>query len=139
MPRIARKTFVAAPADLVWELAQDFGEWHPRLNIYTGGPEASAELVVTVLEQNDGERRLAYSMPQPPFPITDHKATIDVAVDTETSCYVEWSAEFESDPGIMQMLEDQLGDDIFNIALDKLATAAHQRHAENVGAVPANA
>ena len=31
MPRIARRTFVAAPADRVWTLVQDFGDWHPRL------------------------------------------------------------------------------------------------------------
>lgn len=122
--------FVAAPADHVWTLAQDFAVWHPRLNIYENGPEASADLVVTVGEQNDDDRRLTYSMPQPPFPISDHRATIAIEEQTEATCYVEWSAEFESDPGIIWMLEDQLGDDIFNIALDKLATAAQDQWAE---------
>lgn len=132
MARIVRRTFVAAPASLVWELAQDFAQWHPRLNIYTGGPESSPELVVTVLEQDDEAQRLSYSMPEPPFPITDHKATIALTADTETSCYAEWSAEFESDPGIMQLLEDQLGDDIFKLALDRLASAAQDEHAARV-------
>ncbi len=134
MSRITRRTFVAAPADLVWSLAQDFAEWHPRLNIYTGGPEASPELVVTVVEKSDEERRLSYSMPEPPFPITDHRATIEVSGGEGDSCYVEWSAEFESDPGIIELLEDQLGDDIFVLALDKLATAAHERRAAEVEA-----
>lgn len=131
MSRIARKTFIAAPTDLVWELAQEFGEWHPRLNIYTGGPEASPELVVTVVEKDDEARRLSYSMPEPPFPITDHRATIEVTEGPGgATSYVVWSAEFESDPGIIMLLEDQLGDDIFVLALDRLATAAQDKHAE---------
>ncbi|GAA2077024.1 SRPBCC family protein [Aeromicrobium halocynthiae] len=132
MPSIVRRTFVAAPASLVWELAQDFARWHPRLNIYSGGPESSPELVVTVLEQDDAERRLAYTMPEPPFPITDHRATVRVSEDTDTTCYAEWSAEFETDPGIMQLLEDQLGDDVFKLALDRLASAAQDEHAARV-------
>ena len=130
MPRIARRTFVAAPSDRVWALAQDFAAWHPRLNIYQGGPEASADLVVTVGDRDDASLTLTYSMPEPPFPITDHRATITVEPEHDTTCYVEWSAEFESDPGIIWMLEDQLGDDIFKIALDKLATAAQDQWAQ---------
>ncbi len=132
MPRIARRTFIAAPSDRVWALVQDFAVWHPRLNIYEGGPEASAELVVTVGDRDDSALTLTYSMPEPPFPISDHRATIVVQPEHETTCYVEWSAEFESDPGIIWMLEDQLGDDIFDIALDKLATAAQEQWAQAV-------
>lgn len=132
MSRISRRTFVAAPTDLVWELAQDFARWHPRLSIYSGGPEADADLVVTVLNQDDETRTLSYSMPEPPFPISDHRATIEVQEGAGTTCYVEWSAEFESDPGIIHLLEDQLGDDVFSLALDKLATAAQEQHAANV-------
>lgn len=134
MPRIARRTFVAAPADLVWTLIQDFDRWHPRLNIYEGGPESAPDIVVTVLERDDEQLNLSYSMPQPPFPITDHRATISVEIDRESTCYVEWSAEFESDPGIMHLLEDQLGDDVFWLALDRLATAAHEQQAAAVAA-----
>ena len=132
MPRIARRTFVAAPVDLVWSLVQEFDRWHPRLNIYAGGPETSAELVVTVLDRDDATHTLTYSMPEPPFPITDHRATIAVTPERETTCHVEWSAEFESDPGIIFLLEDQLGDDVFKLALDRLATAAHDQHAARV-------
>lgn len=134
MPRISRRTFVAAPADRVWKLVEDFAQWHPRLNIYEGGPEASAELVVTVVERDDETRSLAYSMPEPPFPITDHRASIKVEQDHETTCYVEWSASFESDPGIMHLLEDQLGDDIFRLALDKLASSAQDQWGAEVSA-----
>ncbi len=53
MPRITRKTFVAAPAETVWKLAGDFAEWHPKLRIYADGPEASPELVVTVVSRDE--------------------------------------------------------------------------------------
>lgn len=132
MSRIARRTFVAAPADLVWTLIQEFDRWHPRLNIYQGGPESAPDIVVTVVERDDDAMNLVYRMPEPPFPISDHCATISVTVERESTCHVEWSAEFESDPGIMHQLEDQLGDDVFALALDRLATAAHLQRAADV-------
>ncbi len=134
MPRIARRTFVAAPAELVWTLIQEFDRWHPRLNIYEGGPESAPDIVVTVAERDDDALNLQYTMPEPPFPISDHRATISVVVDRESTCHVEWSAEFESDPGIIHLLEDQLGDDVFALALDRLASAAHEQHAADVAA-----
>ncbi|MBC7632893.1 SRPBCC family protein [Aeromicrobium sp.] len=134
MPRIARRMFVAAPADQVWSLIQDFDRWHPRLNIYAGGPETDPDLVVTVVERDDETMSLSYRMPEPPFPITDHLAVISVTEYRESTCHVEWSASFESDPGIMHQLEDELGDDIFSLALDRLATAAHEQRAADVAA-----
>ena len=128
MPRISRKTFVAAPADSVWKLVGDFAQWHPRLRAAPDGPEASPELVVTVVERNDKAMTLSYSMPEPPFPITGHKATIQVeASDTKTS-HVTWSADFDADPAILQELEDRLGNDIFEEALDRLATTAQDMY-----------
>lgn len=135
MSRIIRRTFVAAPADLVWELLQDFAQWHPRLSIYSGGPEADADIVVSVQSQDDETRTLTYTMPEPPFPITNDRASVQVQTFSDTTCHVEWSAEFESDPGIIHLLEDQLGDDVFKLALDRLATAAHERQAAEVAAV----
>lgn len=136
MSRISRRTFIAAPADRVWTLVQDFAQWHPRLNIYQGGPEASPELVVTVTHRDDEAMTLQYTMPEPPFPITDHRATITVTAGAAHCCYAEWTASFESDPGIMFLLEDQLGDDIFNLALDRLATHAQDAWAREMQAAP---
>jgi hypothetical protein len=125
MPSISRRTFVAAPADVVWALAGDFSEWHPKLRIYTNGPVASAELVVTVVSKDDENMTLSYHMPDPPFPIKDHRATILVEQASHEACsYVTWSAEFSADPEILQQLEDSIGDDVFAQALDQLATAA---------------
>jgi len=129
MPRISRRTFVAAPAEVVWSLAGDFAEWHPKLRIYTNGPEASAELVVTIVSKDDEARTLSYSMPEPPFPIKDHRATILVEQAAhEGTSYVTWSAEFTADEADLQDLEDSLGDDVFKQALDRLATAAQDSY-----------
>ena len=129
MPRISRRTFVAAPAEVVWSLAGDFAEWHPKLRIYTNGPEASAELVVTIVSKDDEARTLSYSMPEPPFPIKDHRATILVEQAAhEGTSYVTWSAEFTADEADLQDLEDSLGDDVFKQGLDRLATAAQDSY-----------
>lgn len=128
MPRITRKTFVAAPAESVWELVGDFAQWHPRLRKAPDGPESSPELVVTVVERNNETKTLSYSMPEPPFPITDHKATIRVEASDAKTSHVTWSADFDADPSILQELEDQVGDDIFAQALDRLATTAQDTY-----------
>ena len=128
MPRISRKTFVAAPAESVWELVVEFAQWHPRLRTSPEAPEASAELVVTVVERNDEAMTLSYSMPEPPFPITGHKATILVVASDPCTSHVTWSADFDADPAILQELEDQVGNDIFENALDRLATTAQETY-----------
>ncbi|AWB91892.1 SRPBCC family protein [Aeromicrobium chenweiae] len=124
MPRISRRTFVAAPADVVWSLAGDFSQWHPKLRIYADGPEAPAELVVTVVEKDDEGMTLSYHMPDPPFPIKNHRATILVEDAGHACAYVTWSAEFTAEPTLLAQLEDSIGDDVFAQALDNLATAA---------------
>lgn len=125
MPRISRRTFVAAPADVVWSFANDFAEWHPKLRIYTNGPVASAELVVTIVSKDDAGMTLSYHMPDPPFPIANHRATILVEPAAHPACsYVTWFADFTADESVLHDLEDSLGDDVFAQALDQLATAA---------------
>lgn len=138
MPRITRTTFVAAPASSVWELVGDFAQWHPRLRTAPDGPEASPELVVTVVEHNDEAMTLSYSMPEPPFPITDHKATILVEPSDLKTSHVTWSADFDADPAILQELEDQVGNDIFEQALDRLATTAQDTYGASQVAESAN-
>jgi hypothetical protein len=124
MPSISRRTFVAAPADIVWSLANDFAQWNPKLRIYADGPEASAELVVTVVARDDDAKTLSYHMPDPPFAIKNHRATILVEDAAHACSYVTWSAEFAADEADLAQLEDSIGDDVFSRALDNLATAA---------------
>lgn len=128
MPRITRRTFVAAPAAQVWKLAGDFAEWHPKLRIYADGPEASPELVVTIVERDEDGMTLSYHMPDPPFPIAHHRATVLVEDAGHSCSYVTWSADFTADPAILQELEDSLGDDVFAAALDKLASTAQDAY-----------
>lgn len=126
MTRISRRQFVAAPAEEVWALAVDFDRWHPKLRRTAGGPEVDAGVVVDVRERDDATRTLRYHMPQPPFPITDHLATIIVETDQDTTSYVEWSADFSADPEVLHRLEDEIGDDVFVAALDQLASVAQE-------------
>lgn len=128
MPRIARKTFVAAPAPAVWKLVDDFAQWHPHLRIYRDGPVTSPELVVSVVSRDDDAMALQYHMPDPPFPIANHRATILVEDAGHACAYVTWSADFTADPEVLQQLEDDLGDDVFVQALDRLATAAQDAY-----------
>ena len=95
MPRISRNVFVAAPPEEAWELANRFDKWHPELRETPGGPEFS-----------------------------NHMATIQVRSKDAVSCYVEGSADFTAVPELLHDLEDDLGDDVYRSALDKLATAA---------------
>ncbi len=127
--RITRRTFVAAPAEDVWRLACDFSLWHPKLSHYPEGPETSAELVVTVVERDDDAMVLRYTMPEPPFPIHDHTATITVTDNGHSTSYVTWEATFQADPAELPELEDRLGDDVFVVALDQLATTAQDAQA----------
>ncbi|MEJ7633319.1 SRPBCC family protein [Aeromicrobium sp.] len=130
MPRITRRTFVAAPAHHVWPLAGDFAEWHPKLRIYADGPVASPELVVTVVERDDHVMTLSYTMPDPPFPIANHRATILVEDAGHSCSYVTWHADFTAEPELLQQLEDSIGDDVFSAALDKLATTAQDAYGQ---------
>ena len=122
--RITRRTFVAAPAEDVWKLACDFSLWHPKLAHYTGGPETSAQLVVTVVERDDAAVSRRYTMPQPPFNLVDHTATITVRDNGHSTSYVTWEADVDAAPEQQDELEDKLGDDVFDVALDQLATTA---------------
>jgi hypothetical protein len=128
MPRISRRTFVAAPAEDVWSLVNDFAQWHPKLRIYADGPEAAADLVVTIVDRDDAGMTLSYHMPDPPFPIANHRATILVEDAGLAVSYVTWSADFTADEDLLQDLEDSIGDDVFANALDRLATAAQDSY-----------
>jgi len=129
VPRISRKMFVAAPPEEVWELANRFDKWHPKLRETPGGPEMDPQLVVKITTRDDQAMELAYTMPEPPFPISNHMAKIQVRSKDSVSCYVEWSADFTADPELLHDLEDDLGDDVYRAALDKLATAAQDARA----------
>src|SRR5699024_1784412 len=68
VPRISRRMFVAAPPEEVWELANRFDKWHPKLRETPGGPEMDPELVVKIITCDEQAMELAYTMPEPPFP-----------------------------------------------------------------------
>lgn len=128
MPRITRKTFVAAPAEWVWNLAGDFAQWHPRLSSGPDDTDVADTFKVSAVERDDEAMTLSYTIPESGFEMTDHKATVLVEPTTDYTSHVTWSVDFGADPAILLELEDQVGNDIFEQALDRLATSAQDTH-----------
>ena len=77
-----------------------------------------------MVERDDAAMRLRYTMPEPPFSIVDHTATISVRDNGHSTSYVTWEADVDAAPEQQDELEDKLGDDVFDVALDQLATTA---------------
>lgn len=135
---VTRSTTVASTPDEVWALVGDFAgihHWHPGTTeaelrpadgARTPGTErvfgagSDAELVERLVERDETHRQLGYSMPAPPFPITDHLAVITVAPDP-AGALVTWTATFRSTDEVAADLEGVLGDGVFAPGLAALA------------------
>jgi len=140
MHHIARTMHLAQPPDRVWTIVGDFAgihRWSPgtpeplvrpaeRGGVTTvervfgvGTPD---ELVEQLVSRDDDARTLSYSMPTPPFAITDHLATVRVDADDEGSL-VTWSVRFEGTDEVAAQLETTLGDGVFQPGLDAIGPA----------------
>lgn len=126
MKTITRSVRLDADPDAVWAVVGDFAriaDWHPDVEAPTmRGPERvfAGGLVERLIERDPGDRRLVYSMPRPPFAISDHVAQLTVlphALGSE----VTWSASFSADPQVARELEGALGDGVFAVGLAALA------------------
>lgn len=127
METITRSVRLTADPDAVWEVVGDFAriaDWHPDVaapelrgtdRVFEGG------LVERLVERDPGERRLVYTMPQPPFPISEHVARLSVVPLTDGTSEVIWSASFSADPQVARELEGALGDGVFAVGLAALA------------------
>jgi len=139
MATLRRSVDLAAPAAEVWDLIGDFSSihrWHPEVSapVMRGpaspntpraervfGERTEQELVERLVERDEPARRLVYTMPDPPFPITDHRAVLEVVERDAQHCTVVWTATFECSAETAQELESTMGDGVFAVGLDALA------------------
>jgi hypothetical protein len=139
MPNVFRPTVIDAPADDVWARVRDFNglpAWHPlidRSEIEGGGPSDSIGCVrsfyltdgghirETLLAFSDAERSQTYDIIEAPLPLRNYVATLSVTPVTDGDrSYVEWTAEFDCDPGQESELLDVVGNGVFQGGFDAL-------------------
>jgi hypothetical protein len=139
MAMITRSVRLASAAAPVWAVVGDFAaiaEWHPDVTaphlrgpvdppvagtervFAEGGPD---EIVERLVARDATHRRLEYAMPDPPFPITGHRAALTVFEHGDDESEVVWTACFDATRQTQAQLEDALGDGVFSVGLDALA------------------
>src|SRR5690606_16841294 len=74
-----------------------------------------------LVERDESARRLVYTMPDPPFPITNHRAVLEVVPRDDRHCTVVWTAMFDCSPETARELESVIGDGVFAVGLNALA------------------
>ncbi|MDA8371138.1 MAG: SRPBCC family protein [Nocardiopsaceae bacterium] len=139
MATVRRSVDLDASAAEVWDLVGDFSaisEWHPGTSTPAmrgvdpyNAPgtervfeaETDHELVERLVERDEPARRLIYTMPDPPFPIAGHQATLEVTEQGAKSCTVTWTAAFDATDDVAEQLETAMGDGVFAVGLDALA------------------
>ncbi|MFT4288806.1 SRPBCC family protein [Nocardioides sp.] len=133
---IVRQLTFDGDADLVWDRVSDFGG--TRYPASPGGPavtltgdpatpgterRAALDNGTLIRERlvliDDARRVLAYSLVEPPFPITDHRATVTVT-DEHHRVSVEYRAEFQATAAVAEALEPVMGG-AFEQLLDRYA------------------
>jgi hypothetical protein len=116
--KIFESTVVNAPADEVWKVIGDFNglpEWLPGIvssEIRGGGPanEPGAVRVLTLPEGppvvellhgiSSRERSMTYEILESSLGIANYVSTLSVRPVTDGNrAYIEWSADFDAEPG----------------------------------------
>jgi len=139
MVRIYVSSVIEAGADAVWSRVRDFNalpQWHPAIEdsrIENGEPADKVGCVRHFHTRDGGlirERLLAlsdfdysctYSILESPMGVDNYTATLKLTPVTDGSrTFIEWSAEFDCDPGREQALCDQIGHGVFQGGFDAL-------------------
>lgn len=137
MPSVTRSIRLPVAAAEVWRLIGEFGavdRWMPgveELKLSHGSVDSpGVERVVVsggmgfverLIAVNDAAKRMVYTMPDPPFPIRDHRATLAVTAIDDSHCTVTWTATFEASEDVLPSVDEAMGTGAFQRGLDALA------------------
>jgi hypothetical protein len=139
MARVYVSSVIEAPASRVWERVRDFNglpRWHPRIadsQIESGEPadkvgcirnfhlQNGDQIREQLLALSDYELFCTYAILDSPMALQNYVATLRLTpVSDGDRCFIEWSAEFDCDPGIETDLTNGIGRDVFQSGFDAL-------------------
>ncbi|HMQ57012.1 MAG TPA: SRPBCC family protein [Rhizobiaceae bacterium] len=139
MARVYVSSVINAPATRVWERVRDFNglpRWHPLIResrIENGEPSDKVGCVRDFRLQNGDRIRekllglsdydlfCTYSILESPMPLTGYVATLRLTPVTDGNrCFVEWSADFDCAPEVVDDLVGNIGANVFQAGFDAL-------------------
>lgn len=111
---------LAAPAGKVWDVVKGFNnlpDWHPAFR----ESEIDSASNSRVMKLSDGSpllerleafdnagRMMRYSITRTELPIKTYLGTLKVSEAGNNSCQIEWSADFEAEPGKTDEMKEAL-------------------------------
>jgi carbon monoxide dehydrogenase subunit G len=139
MIKVYTSSVIDAPADRVWAHIRDFNalpSWVPVVansRIEGGAPadkvgcvrnfnlKDGGNLREQLLGLSDHSRSVTYNILVSPMDVEDYVATLKLTAITDGDrTFVEWTAEFNCQPGREQELIDDIGNGVFQAAFDNL-------------------
>jgi len=139
MVKVYTSSVIDAPADRVWARVRDFNGlpgWTPFVaesRIENGEPADKVGCIRNfrlkdggvirerLLTLSDYDYQCAYSILESPMGVRNYIAVLKVSPITDGDrSFVEWSAEFDCEPGREAALAEQIGQGVFQAAFDTL-------------------
>ncbi|MGQ9370143.1 SRPBCC family protein [Azospirillum sp. ST 5-10] len=139
MVKVYRSTVVDAPAERVWDTVRDFNglpgwtSFATESRIENGDPADRIGCVRNfrladggvireqLLMLSDYDFQCSYSILESPLGVRNYMATLKVTPVTDgMRSFVEWSAEFDCEPGREAALAEGIGGGVFQSAFDTL-------------------
>ena len=139
MVKVYASSVIEAPPDRVWSILRDFNglpRWHPLIEASRIENDEPADKVGCIrnftlqdggvireqlLTLSDFDYVCTYSILSSPMGVQNYQATLRLVPVTDGGrTFVEWSAEFECDPGREDELRQQIGQGVFQTGFDSL-------------------
>ena len=137
--KVYASSVIEAPPDRVWATVRDFNglpNWHPAIASSRIENDEPADKVGCIrnftlqdggiireqlLSLSDYDLTCSYSILSSPMGVCDYQATLKLTPITDGNrTFVEWSAEFDCEPGRERELQQQIGQGVFQAGFDAL-------------------